>query len=426
MAMMLLMAWNEPAASAPDAQQIKPVIACVDARATYVLTDRQRVARHTARWRNNVERLGRCFTIRPGAHWERIFSFGGLALMRRTPPEPGLPPLYFRIDMPPGPVSAGDGQVSSSPSSSSSSRDPVAPRAVIAAKPTPTRLSKPSRTASQVPIVAKDEIRVEPLPPLVPSPATAGSAATPLDPALPVQPAPAHPETNSPDSGHGYAVGFALVIFLITLLLAAMALLLRFLLRWSPDQARPVIPIRAPMLSRPALTGQGAVQRPRPIISRIRPSLQRLPGLQRSPDLQHSVVRRPAPAAIMPGMLQPAGLPPVSEIWPAEDEIDIQRHFAALLLREAGWDARIHSRPGQRQADVVALREGRIMVLRCLPDEVLVDEQAVEEVCIAREREQADVAVILSSAAVTAGARQLAVQTGVDLLHESELRDFVG
>jgi hypothetical protein len=43
---------------------------------------------------------------------------------------------------------------------------------------------------------------------------------------------------------------------------------------------------------------------------------------------------------------------------------------------------------------------------------------------MARERERADVAVIVSSAMHTPGARHLAAQAGIDLLHEDDLRAF--
>ena len=95
-----------------------------------------------------------------------------------------------------------------------------------------------------------------------------------------------------------------------------------------------------------------------------------------------------------------------------------------MLLRKVGWHASIQPVSGRRHASIIAHRGGRLMVLHCLPATVPVDEQSVEESCMAREREQADLAVIVSNAGYTASARQLAARIGVDLLHEDELRAF--
>ena len=446
MALVLSMVWHGSSVLAAESrvaenQEAGPVIGCVDARATYVLTDQQRAARHTAKWRATVERRGRCFAIEPGAHWERIVSVGGLMLMRRTPPEPGVPPLYFRFD----PAS----DVPVMPEVSAGSEEPGAtdqPAAVtqggLASKPVPKMSLRPTRMVLRTSGEAGAEIRMEDMPPLpgpvvtsvppasVPPdsvlPASGPAASMPVPVLLP-PPAPAEapavvavpldqaplavPQTDgSPTSSRSYAIGFGLVIVLIALLLAAMVLMLRFLLRWSPRPERPVGPVREPMLS-PAPSGTS-----RPIISRIGPNFRI------GPDRQRPVVHRPASGPVVPAMLQAAGLPPGSEAWMPEDRNAIQRR-CVLLLREAGWDAS-GRRSGQGHADVVARRDGRVMALLCLPGVAPVDEQSVEEACMARERERADVAVIVSNTAYTAGARRLAVQTGVDLLHEDELRAF--
>lgn len=409
-ALLLSMVCHGSSVLAAESQEVRPVIGCVDARATYVLTDQQRAARHTAKWRAGVERRGRCFAVAPGAHWERIVSIGGLMLMRRTPPEPGMPPLYFRSDtVPDGP------EVSAGPEERGANDQAAVPRAILATKPLPGLSSRPSRMVLQTSGQAEAEVRTEDLPPL-PAPAEAPAAvAPPLDQASPTT----FPQPDgSPASSRSYAVGFALVIVLIVLLLAAMALLLRFLLYWLPRPG-PVNPVRESTLPPvPVILGSGrnAGRQDRPVISRVDPDRRR--------PVVHQPVTGPEPATgpVVPVLLQAVGLPPGSDAWLPEDRTDIQRH-CILLLREAGWDARSR-RSGQGHADVVARRNNRVMALLCLPGVAPVDEQSVEEACMARERERADVAVIVSKAAYTAGARRLAVQTGVDLLDEDGLRAF--
>ncbi|GAB6966665.1 hypothetical protein JCM25156A_07020 [Komagataeibacter kakiaceti JCM 25156] len=45
--------------------------------------------------RATLIRQGNCHTVTPDTRWEKIANRNGLPLMRRVPPEPGLPPLYF-------------------------------------------------------------------------------------------------------------------------------------------------------------------------------------------------------------------------------------------------------------------------------------------------------------------------------------------
>ena len=165
--------------------------------------------------------------------------------------------------------------------------------------------------------------------------------------------------------------------------LAALALLARLLLR-SPKPAP--VPQEAPWL--------GVPTPPRPVIA-LRP------------------VASPPVA-----MLQPVGS---RAVWPGEDETD-PRLQCAVLLREAGWD--VSSRAPGRGPDLIARRRGRVVALRCLPASAVVDEQAVETACVARERVRADLAVIVSNARCTSDARQLASRIGVDLLREDQLGAF--
>ena len=67
--------------------------ACVDPQATVALNDP--VSRHPAR--STIRRRGRCFWVRPHEHWQQISRpTHSLRLLRRKPPHPGEPPLYFR------------------------------------------------------------------------------------------------------------------------------------------------------------------------------------------------------------------------------------------------------------------------------------------------------------------------------------------
>jgi restriction system protein len=377
---------NGRAALASSIQVDRPVIACVDPRAVLALSEKGVAERHGSRWRANLVRRGRCFSILPGERWEQINSVGSMLLMRKTPPQPGVPPLYFRA-----------ASLFGAPDDARTAGGMETPVLEPPGQSVRTRVQSqgdtgPATSGASQPSPGTAPVSPSPFPQALAGPAKAASGSDILAPDI------------SAASERGYAIGFAIAIMLIVVLLTGFALLLRELLRRPGDPANPwgpeADPIREP---------------------KLRPAPQIVPQPFSGPPLpvRRALARRPAPDPA--SLLQTAGLPREAE-WPHEDGAQLQ---CTATLREAGWSARVRYESDRPYADVVASRGGRIMALRCLPDNMPVDEQAVEEVCLARERERADVAVILSSADFTPAARQLAAQAGIDLLHEDELRAFV-
>lgn len=99
---------------------------------------------------------------------------------------------------------------------------------------------------------------------------------------------------------------------------------------------------------------------------------------------------------------------------------DYERHCAELLTR-AGWDARTTKGSGDQGADVIATRGGKRLVLQCKLYSSPVGNTAVQEVVAAKIHEGAGFGAVVSNAAFTPAARQLAATTGTLLLHHSEL-----
>ena len=412
-------------AMASAAEPDRPVVACVDPRATLLLTDPVRSGQYGAKRgagrRATLWRRGRCFIVRPGERWERIYSVGGLVIMRRAPPEAGVPPLYFRLDAAAAIIGGVD----------EASRGRSVPKPMDDPSP-----GMPARSAP-APGNPGVQIRVEPLPPL-PVPSSPGASA--VGPAAPMPSAPvptsAHPADAAPDrpksplptpdvsvtAERSYEVGFVIAIMLVTVLLALLALLGLVLLRRSPDRLRPnwLLPnwLRQPPRVEPI-----GEPMPPPMLQALPPEpAVRTPPPIPEPAPARVAVDRPASAAAIQGELRPVG-PRSLAAWPPELEAGT-RDQCARLLRKVGWQASIQPLSGRHHASVVAQRAGRLMVLHCLPGSIPVDEQAVEEACMAREREQADMAVIVSNGGYTPGARHLAARVGVDLLHEDELPAF--
>jgi restriction system protein len=100
--------------------------------------------------------------------------------------------------------------------------------------------------------------------------------------------------------------------------------------------------------------------------------------------------------------------------------------YCAEALRRGGWDARLTTATGDQGTDIIAERGGKRVVVQCKFYSKPVGNKAVQEAAAARLHERADQAIVVSNAAYTKAARQLAGTTGVILLHHDDLVTFCG
>ena len=133
------------------------------------------------------------------------------------------------------------------------------------------------------------------------------------------------------------------------------------------------------------------------------------PGIAEAVDRAIERAARRAPRA---GGFDP-GMPPIE-----------YERLCALLLRRAGWDARVTAAGGDQGTDVLARRGRRSLVLQCKLYGRPVGNRAVQQVAAARAHHRADYAAVVSNAAFTRHARELAATNGVHLLHHEELSGF--
>ncbi len=108
---------------------------------------------------------------------------------------------------------------------------------------------------------------------------------------------------------------------------------------------------------------------------------------------------------------------------PDMDPIDYERH-CAILLRRAGWDAEVTAAGGDQGADVLARRDGALLVVQCKLYRSAVGNAAVQQVSAARLHHRARFAAVVSNARYTAAAAALARTNDVHLLHHEELERF--
>ena len=99
-------------------------------------------------------------------------------------------------------------------------------------------------------------------------------------------------------------------------------------------------------------------------------------------------------------------------------------HFCADRLKAAGWRARATQASGDQGVDVLAEAAGRRLVLQCKLYDRPVGNAAVQEIIAGRQFEDAHHAVVVSNAAFTKSARQLAAKSDVALLHHDELETY--
>nr|WP_321984626.1 restriction endonuclease [uncultured Lichenicoccus sp.] len=394
------------AAHAASYRIVSAVNACIDPKAALALGDAALVSQHSSAWQAATQRQGHCVVIRPGARWERILANGASMLLRRTPPLPGLPPLYFPAGN--ADLAADDRRVAAvDPGSLGAGGAPD--RALPAAAPGPAAGNDSPITTEALPAPASATLpsTQSETPPM---PAPQGDADTSLMDVT----------TNSANleraMQQGYVIGFVAAMLLIALLLAVIAGIVWAILRnarltreaglssFGTQAASGLMPVFA------LGANPGAPAR-RIVLTDDRSATE--PAMRPPPPALFEL-QRPEPAL--------PHLPPVPPPPPA-DAAEF-RNLCIALLDAAGWQTSVRTVDSQAMPDVVAERDGRVLALQCLPVEPAVDEDAIDCTCMARERQQADQAAIVSDASFTPAAKRLALQTGIVLLHADELAAF--
>ena len=379
-----------------------PIYACVDPRAALTVNGRAGPAAHVA------ARQGRCFRVRPRERWEQIaHPARNLLLLRKQPPHPGEPPLYFKSSIM---VRSRPEQHARRPhhasSSRAASRQQVTTDAHVIALPAP---------APQALLPAPQALLPAPLPRAV-SVAPASPAAMPARPA-PVSPgaAPAVPQRDVAPASvstaavapSGFVHRFSPLLLWVVVIVAAM-LLVRLVRR----RRRPAGP-----------DGNEASEAASPDWRDFRPGFR--------PDAQVLPV---APAAVAPAAVMPAtaALSGTSRLAHAEADAEADaiasevsmgeyKNRCVATLRGAGWDARTRFSANMPGPHVIASHRGLVLALQCHPSRKPVDVEVVKDACLMRERQASDFAVLVSNAPFTEPARQLAARTGIVLLHEDQL-----
>lgn len=98
--------------------------------------------------------------------------------------------------------------------------------------------------------------------------------------------------------------------------------------------------------------------------------------------------------------------------------------YCATILASHGWRTALTRRTGDQGVDIIAHRGGVCAVLQCKLYGQPVGNSAVQEIAAGRAHAGALYAVVVSNAAFTASARQLATSNRVFLLHHSQLGDL--
>ena len=94
----------------------------------------------------------------------------------------------------------------------------------------------------------------------------------------------------------------------------------------------------------------------------------------------------------------------------------------AEALRLSGWKANTTRGSGDQGIDVLAQRDGQVLVVQCKLYGSTVGNKAVQEVIAGQAFVSARHAAVVTNAGFSSSAKELAARTGVHLLHYSELR----
>ena len=400
--------------------------ACVNPRATRALANHTDPRQNDPGWVHFVITDGRCFQVDPSEKWEQISQENGLLLLRRDPPRTGMPPLFFLpqqvsagLPIPPQPSAEPptDGPVQLAPASP----DPETPQASDKATDVlPKGWEKPRHDAEP----AATEVSE--------------------DNSSPRKATPSLSSSNVSDSSPDTETGFGGLLIFTPLLIGAIGYFAfrerrratRERRAWGiidkeiRDQATALQIRRLQLVTTDAYGTIHLTKWAKEIgyfcNTRIL-SLLQIEGLTdqwpllkaRAETRIEEIAQRTPPGAVL--NQKPLSDPRVFD--PQMDPFDYERH-CALLLEQAGWDARVTQASGDQGADIIATKGGRKIVVQCKLYSQPVGNKAVQEIYTAKQHQQADEAIVVSNAGYTIPARQLAATTGVHLLHHQELASF--
>lgn len=96
-------------------------------------------------------------------------------------------------------------------------------------------------------------------------------------------------------------------------------------------------------------------------------------------------------------------------------------HFCANVLKKAGWKVSVTAYGGDQGVDVCARKGKTLVVLQCKLYSGAVGNKAVQEIFSGQSFYGANAAAVVTNSTFTNSARALAQQTGVLLLHVSDL-----
>ena len=108
---------------------------------------------------------------------------------------------------------------------------------------------------------------------------------------------------------------------------------------------------------------------------------------------------------------------------PTSDPIAYEGYVASLLCG-LGWDAHATRISGDQGVDIIALKNGKKLVVQCKLYSKPVGNRAVQEIVAGRVFERANFAAVVSNVGFTQSARQLATSSDVYLMHHDQLADL--
>ncbi len=401
---------------------VTPSFGCVVPWTAWALNDPRNPHRRDPRWLDHVAERGGCRLVSPIQEWDRVGRVDGLALLRQVPPRVGATPLLFRpsdvrrggiadpaptlakaaAPAPPQPAAQPDAP----PAAPAASAAPPTALAAPPDPPAPAGLQLPAGAASSSPAasppVAQDRPAVaDAVPSSMPSAPAAHAPAAPAAATAPAAPAP-DVATSAATPG----------------------------------------PAAAPPPPAPAAAAADTVHSPAPAPARATGVLATIRGL----SLRDRVIGL-AILGLLVGLvvlrllaarrMRDRAVPSPSGLYDAPpdiaaDEADMPpidgnayRRWCVDSLTEAGWQARMSFPAGRLTADIMARRDGRLLTVQCRPSTRPLEAAVVQEALVVRSAQDAQVAAVVSNAGYTRAARTLAAASGVRLLHETELTEFV-